>query len=101
MHGMHHWDPAVELKLQRIRDLRTIINRKQAQLDRDYASIAELRDWAHRQYGRGNITAPGNMPRMANELQEKVGATESEILALHERIENLSAEMSTDELGYL
>ena len=93
-----HPDPAIELQLQEILDLRDSIDRREALIEQYREEIADL----HKDARYDN-----NTERMkifygrADQLDEKIRALEGEIEPVHERIRELQSKISPDDLAFL
>jgi predicted nucleic acid-binding Zn-ribbon protein len=93
-----HPDPAIELQLQEILDLRDRIDRR-AELIKQYRkTIADLTEDARFEKSTERDKL---LYERADQLDEKIRALEGEIEPVHERIRELQGKMSPDDLAFL
>ena len=93
-----HPDPAIELQLQEILDLRASIDRREALIEQYREEIADL----HKDARYDNNTERMKIfYERADQLDEKIRALEGEIEPVHERIRELQSKISADDLAFL
>jgi predicted nuclease with TOPRIM domain len=93
-----HPDPAIELQLQEILDLRASIDRRSALIEQYREEIADLHKDAR--YNDNNERIKIFYER-ADQLDEKIRALEGEIEPVHEQIRELQGKISPDDLAFL
>ena len=93
-----HPDPAIELQLQEILDLRASIDRRTALIEQYREEIADLHKDAR--FDK-NIERTKIFYERADQLDEKIRALEGEIEPVHERIRELQGKISPDDLAFL
>ena len=93
-----HPDPAIELQLQEILDLRASIGRRTALIEQYREEIADLHKDAR--YNDDNERTKILYER-ADQLDEKIRALEGDIEPVHERIRELQGKISPDDLAFL
>jgi predicted nucleic acid-binding Zn-ribbon protein len=93
-----HPDPAIELQLQEILDLRASIDRRTALIEQYREEIADLNKDAR--YTNDNERTKILYGR-ADQLDEKIRVLEGEIEPVHEQIRELQGKISPDDLAFL
>ena len=93
-----HPDPAIELQLQEILDLRASIGRRAALIEQYREEIADLHEDAR--YDKSPERTKIFYER-ADQLDEKIRALEGEIEPVHERIRELQGKIGPDDLAFL
>ena len=93
-----HPDPAIELQLQEILDLRASIDRRTALIEQYREEIADLHKDAR--YNNNNERTKILYER-ADQLDEKIRALEGDIEPVHERIRDLQGKIGPDDLAFL
>jgi hypothetical protein len=93
-----HPDPAIELQLQEILDLRDSIDRREALIEQYRKTIADLHQDAR--FDK-NTERTKFFYERADQLDEKIRALEGEIEPVHERIRGLQGKISPDDLAFL
>ncbi len=93
-----HPDPAIELQLQEILDLRASIDRREALIEQYREAIADLQKDAR--YDNSTERTKLLYER-ADQLDEKIRTLEGEIEPVHERIRELQGKISPDDLAFL
>ena len=93
-----HPDPAIELQLQEILDLRASIDRRTALIEQYREEIADL----HKEAGYKDDNERTNIfYERADQLDEKIRALEVDIEPVHERIRDLQGKIGPDDLAFL
>jgi predicted nuclease with TOPRIM domain len=93
-----HPDPAIELQLPEILDLRASIDRRVALIEQYREEIADL----HKDARYDNNTERTKiLYERADQLDEKIRTLEGEIGLVHERIRELQGKISPDDLAFL
>jgi predicted nucleic acid-binding Zn-ribbon protein len=93
-----HPDPAIELQLEEILDLRASIDRRAALIEQYREQIDDL----HKDARYNNNTELVKIfYERADQLDEKIGALEGEIEPVHERIRELQGKIGPDDLAFL
>jgi predicted nucleic acid-binding Zn-ribbon protein len=93
-----HPDPAIELQLQEILDLRASIDRREVLIEQYREEIADLHKEA-RYSGKTDLVKI--FYERADQLDEKIRALEGDIEPVHERIRELQSKISPDDLAFL
>ena len=93
-----HPDPAIELQLQEILDLRASIGRRAALIEQYREEIADLHEDAR--YDKSTERTKIFYER-ADQLDEKIRVLEGEIEPVHERIRELQGKIGPDDLAFL
>lgn len=93
-----HPDPAIELQLQEILDLRDSIDRREALIEQYRKTIADLHQDAR--FDK-NTERTKIFYERADQLDEKIRVLEGEIEPVHERIRGLQGKISPDDLAFL
>ena len=93
-----HPDPAIELQLEEILDLRASIDRRAALIEQYREQIDDL----HKDARYNNNTELVKIfYERADQLGEKIRALEGEIEPVHERIRELQGKIGPDDLAFL
>ncbi len=93
-----HPDPAIELQLQEILDLRASIGRRAALIEQYREEIADL----HKEARYDDSTERTKiLYERADQLDEKIRALEGEIEPVHEQIRELQGKIGPDDLAFL
>ena len=93
-----HPDPAIELQLQEILDLRASIDRRTALIEQYREEIAHLNKDARYDPDSERIKI---FYERADQLDEKIRALEGDIEPVHERIRDLQGKIGPDDLAFL
>jgi superfamily I DNA and/or RNA helicase len=93
-----HPDPAIELQLQEILDLRASIDRRTALIAQYREQIDDLHKDSRYNDNTGLVKI---LYERADQLAEKIRALEGEIEPVHERIRELVGKIGPDDLAYL
>jgi len=93
-----HPDPAIELQLQEILDLRASIDRRETLIEQYREQIADLDKDARY---NNNTELIKIFYERADQLDGKIRALEGEIEPVHERIRELQGKISPDDLAFL
>ena len=93
-----HPDPAIELQLEEILDLRASIDRRTHLIEQYREEIAHLHKDAR--YNNDNERTKILYER-ADQLDEKIRALEGDIEPVHEQIRELEGKISSDDLAFL
>ena len=93
-----HPDPAIELQLQEILDLRASIDRRTALIEQYREQIDDL----HKDARYNNKAEMVKIfYERADQIDEKIRALEGEIEPVHEQIRGLASKIGPDDLAYL
>jgi uncharacterized coiled-coil DUF342 family protein len=93
-----HPDPAIELQLQEILDLRASIDRREALIEQYREEISHLHKDARYD---DNTERMKLFYERADRLDEKIRALEGEIEPVHEQIRELQGKISPGDLAFL
>jgi predicted nucleic acid-binding Zn-ribbon protein len=93
-----HPDPAIELQLQEILDLRASIDRQTALIEQYREEIADLHKDARY---IDNDERTKIFYERADQLDEKIRALEGDIKPVHEQIRELQGKINPDDLAFL